>query len=487
MEKFRSTFILFCFLLGLISSCGKEEFGITPRANISTANAVKYFEQNFCAQPTEIEPKVDILYIVDNSTSTYYIPNDIQNAVKTMVDQVSMEFDYRIIGISLLPINNLTPNSDYQVLTNSKDPLSIEAQNQKIISSSQLNFFTTKMSGSNEPGLQRAINFIKSNTSNNSGLFRKGSNLIVILFSNGSDTDIEIPSEMGGPPTFNSTNYNNRLNSFNDIKTNILKSTQMRLISTAAHTNECESGKTGWISSQKSYVKMSRDLYTLSKATDSPYDQDSYDLCKGVSNVFNSINSSIRRVVLPNIYRFWPITFASSTQTRNDFGTINVYKIDNGQSVLMPSSAWTYYENLSSGPLNLREANSPGGQASAGSEFSGRHFIRFNDDHLITSPTCVQIKSSTRTEYFGYIVLSQAPKIETLIIKINGKVISKSTTNGWSYVGYRMNQNIKMPKPNPGDELPAINKTGYLIQLNGEENYYKSGDKIEANFIPAPI
>jgi len=465
-------FLIFALLL---FSCGKEEFGITPRSNTSTAAAVKFFEQNFCAQPTEIEPKVDILYIVDNSTSTYYVSDDIKNAIKSMVDQISRDFDYRIIGTSLLPIDS-TPNNDYQVLTNSTDALSADASSRKIVSSAQLEFFSAKVPGSGEAGLQRAIDFITENTKNNSGLFRKKSNLIIIMFSNGRDTQIESEAPYGsGETILNLSKYNEKLNSFKYIKTTLLESTRLRFISTTAHSS-CFSG---WLSSKKSYVKMSQDLYDLSGASDSPIAKDSYDLCQGISNVFTPINSSITKVIIQNKYRYWPITFATSNQVRNDFGTINVYTINNGQSTLLPSTAWTYYEHLSSTPLNLREPSSAGG------EFPGKHFIRFND--LITSPTCVQVKSSTRTEYFGYIVLTQAPKVETLIIRINGKIIPKSTTNGWSYVGYRMDQNIKMPKPNPGDELPAINKTGFMVQLNGEENYYKSGDKVEADFIPSPI
>jgi hypothetical protein len=382
-------------------------------------------------------------------------------------------FDYRIIGTGLLPIDE-TPNNDYQLLTNSADSLSSEASSRKIISSSELTFFNSEpVSGSSEKGLGRAVDFINGN----SGLFRQGANLIIIIFSNGRDTDVETKAAWdGGDSLFNSDVYNTRLTSFKTIISS-LELKQLRLIATTAHS----SCKSGWFSSLQSYVKMSQELYSFSGATDSPTNKDSYDLCTGISNVFTPLNSSIQKVILQNTYRYWPITFATSDQVRNDFGDIFVYKISSGKSELMPSSSWTYYEHTGSSILNLREPNSEGG------EYSGKHFIRFNDGSLITSPTCVQVKSSTRTEYFGYVLLSQEPKPETIVFKINGETIPKSESEGWSYVGNLMNQNIKMPHPKTGDELPAINKSGYMIKINGSKFYYKSGDSVEVNFIPAPI
>jgi len=226
---------------------------------------------------------------------------------------------------------------------------------------------------------------------------------------------------------------------------------------------------------------MSKELYKLAGASDAPSAQDSYDLCSGVSNIFAPVNDSIKKVILQNTYRYWPITFASSSNVRNDVGDISVYKIENGSTSLIPGSGWTYYENKDSSSVNLREPPSDGGES------SGKHFIRFNDDNLITSPACVQVKSSTRTEYFGYIVLNQEPKPETIVVRIGDKLIPKSDSNGWTYVGSRMNQNIKMPHPKSGDELPAVNKSGFMIKLNGSGNYFRSGDSVEVNYIAAPI
>jgi hypothetical protein len=281
----------------------------------------------------------------------------------------------------------------------------------------------------------------------------------------------------GGGAIFNSTAYNERLSSLKYVKNTLLNLDQLRLFSVTAKT-AC---KPGWFSSQDSYIKMSNDLYEYSGASDSPTNKDSYNLCAGVSNVFAPVNTSIRKVIIHNKYRYWPITFANSSHERNDFGDIHIYKINNNTSQPIPSSDWSYYEHTGVSKLNTREPASPGGEA------DGKHFIRFNDNALITSPTCVRVNSSTRTEYFGYVVLHQEPRPESIVLRINGKMIANSNTDGWSYLGNRMIQNIKMPHPNEGDQFPAVHKSGFLLKLNGVNNYYKSGDSVEATFVAAPL
>jgi hypothetical protein len=197
MKKKWSTILALALPILALVGCGKEQFGSVPQTNASQAEPIKQFEQHFCARPTEIAPKVDILYLVDNSLSTYYLSDDIKNAIRDTVNSVSIEFDYRLIGTGLLATDD-TPFNDYQVMTNSQDYLSQEAAGKRIISSNELNFFMAKpASGVMEAGLKRSIDFINANVANNSGLFRKNANLIIVVFSNGRDTDIEKAAEWG--------------------------------------------------------------------------------------------------------------------------------------------------------------------------------------------------------------------------------------------------------------------------------------------------
>jgi hypothetical protein len=107
--------------------------------------------------------------------------------------------------------------------------------------------------------------------------------------------------------------------------------------------------------------------------------------------------------------------------------------------------------------------------------------------NLLVYPDCVIIKSKTRVEYFNYIVLPKEPRQDTIVVRVNGSPIAQSASNGWTYVGSRLNQNIKAAYPNPGDETPAVTKSGFMIQLNGSANYYKSGDSVEVYYLPAGI
>lgn len=464
MKTIRSTTAALLSLL-VLAGCGAEQFGTTPQSSSESVSGLKSFEQLSCSTYTLIKPKVDILYVVDNSTSSYYVASDIKTAITNTVNSISKEFDYRVIGTGLLPISgDSTPYNDYQVLTNSQDPLPVPAK--KIISTSELSFFTPEQpGGASEAGLRRIAEFYNNNPS----LFRQGAYHLTVLISNGRDTEVEILGPYAnGETSVNADAYRERLRSFNQIKTN-LASQDFRLFTVTAQSN-CQ---TGYQSSLKSYVNMSKEFGQA----------DNLDLCVGssISNIFVNVNSSIKQVLVPHTYRYWPITFAENNETVS-LSEIQVYKVSgNNAPTILDSSAWTYYNNTTGAPLNTRELPTPG------EPVSGRHFIRFNDSSRLTYPDCVQVRSVSRTEYYGYVVIPQEPKPETLVLRINGQLIPRSSTNGWSYVGNVTKANIKMPYPNAGDELPAVSKSGFMIQLNGTNNYYKSGDNVNADYIPAGI
>ena len=258
-----SAFISLLFLLAL-AGCGAEQFGTTPLSNSSQASQLQNFEQLSCSSYTLIKPKVDILYVVDNSTSTYYVASEIQSAIRNTVDSISKEFDYRVVGTGLLPIpGDSTPLNDYQFMTNSTDSFNSEAASRKVISSSEFTFFSPAVSGGNaEAGLNRIISFMNGHRGSSDSLFRQGAYHLIVLISNGRDVEVEVPSVFGnGETILNQSVYNSRLSSLNAIKTS-LASQQFRLISVSAKS-ACQPG---WLSSMKSYVKMSNELYNLSVA-----------------------------------------------------------------------------------------------------------------------------------------------------------------------------------------------------------------------------
>jgi hypothetical protein len=449
--------VFYALFLFALAGCGSEQFGAAPQSSSSGANAVSSFSQLSCTSSTLIKPKVDILYVVDNSGSALAMSNDIKTSISNTIGSISQQFDYRVIGTKLIP--DTATDYDYRVMTNSTD--SLPNTSKKIISSSEMPFFTPPVVGApKEAGMRRAVNFI-----NNSGsLIRNNSHLLIILVSNGRDNDIEKDDDgLNSTPTIQNTSVlNTRISELNSIK--MSKSLiELRFMPITAHSY-CGEAR----SSANSYVAAAG-LLTNSEV---------FDLCaSAVSTIFAQVNSTIQQEIIPHQYRYFPMTFAKAGDTRNTFGEIKVYKVTGNNAPVEVSSGWSYYESAS-GMENTREL------PTVGEPVSGRHFIRF--DNLVSYPDCIQIRSVTRTEYFGYIVLPAEPQPATISVRINGATIPQSASNGWTYIG-NSTKNIKMAYPNAGDDQPAVTKSGYMIQLNGSSRYYKSGDSVVVDYLPASL
>lgn len=457
-----------------LASCGSEQFGTAPKSQTVKPDSLSSFAHSSCSTYTLIKPKVDVLYVIDNSSSTYYIANDIKTALSNTVNSLSASFDFRVIGTPLL--ETAGGNQDYQVMTNSADISGIPSDGRRVTSASNFSFFGNSPVYGQEKGLSRVVSFIDTHKNN---LIRNNAYLMIVLVSNGRDQEVEVDSGFGnGETTFNSSVYNSRITSLRSLRSQ-LNSLQLRMLSVTAK-NVCVSG---YRTALKSYVKASTDLYVDAQATDNNALMDSFDLCSssGIRGIFTAINNSIQQVVLPHQYRYWPITFAENNEMVS-ISEIRVRKVSsNGSSVeLTRDTDWTYEDRGSAQSVNTREL------PSVGEPITGRHFIRFSN--LLTYPDCVLVTSVSRTEYFGYIVLSQKPKIDSVYLTINGRSIPKSTTNGWSdLTATSTTRNIKVPYPAAGDENPPVMRTGFMLQLNGSANYYKSGDNVQVNFVPAGI
>jgi hypothetical protein len=482
MNNCWSAFFSLLTLLAL-ASCGEEQFGTTPQSKKSAPDPVVSFQQVSCSSHTLIKPEVDVLYVVDNSSSNFYISNDIKSGIQNTINSISTDFDYRVIGTPLLQTSG--GNEDYQVLA--KDPSTLPASvlQKQITSSSQFTFFSNIVQGSLEPGLDRVRSFITAHQSD--GLFRPGAYLFIVLISNGYDTDIETIINPNGQTGYTSNGqsiFNDRKASLLQLK-NYLQSQQFRLFSLVAHPG-CT--KSGWKAAEKSYIQISRDLYYQ---TPFPTDQsqnltpDSYDLCKGnVSTVFSSVNNAIKQIIIPHTYKYWPITFTSG---EFDTSKIKVFKSTPGTSPVQLTSGWVYKNKIDAdaamknqdGSVNTRILPTKGEPTMA------NHLIEFSSGSEITYPTCVSVTSESNLEYFGFIALPKIPKLDTVQIKINGNPIPKSDTNGWSYIG-QQTRNIKVSHDGYSDQPPVI-RSGYMIQLNGAANFYKSGDNVQIHYIPATV
>lgn len=447
--------------------CSKEQFAGSPKSETYKADAVEVFQNLSCANSTLIKPPVDILYVVDNSLSSGYLSTTVKQQLQLTIQSVSQQFDYRIIVAPLLPDGG--DDSFRQVITNNASAI----PSANVVSLEGLSFFATPTGNKVERGFDRAADLIDANRS--SGLIRSNAHTIVVLVSNGDDTDTK--TYLNGFYQVNGAAYDAAYNRFINLKAS-LNAHQFRFFSLVAHTQGCQTGYTFG----DMYRRMSKRIYTAMLATDQgtrPH-PDSYDLCGTQYAVYAGVNSSIQQETLSHTYDYWLV----SANTPIDTTDIQVSKITSGGSAsVVPASAtngWTYHGQASG--LNTRRLPTPG-------EPKTGYFIKLNGSAELVTPDCLVVKTRTPTEYYGYIVIPSAPKVpqkDNVVVRINGQVVPYSTTNGWSYEGYRENQNIKVNANGSVNTMSPLNRTGYFLKLNGS-SYYASGESVTVGYNPAGI
>jgi hypothetical protein len=444
------TFILAIALL-FVGACTKEEFVGSPRSESFVASPVEVFQNLTCANSTLVEPPVDILYIVDNSLSASYIGPVVRDQIRQTIQNISQEFDYRVVVAPLFPVQGSLP-----VITNNAAGI----QQYHIIQLQDLAMFSSASGANYEPGFQRSREVI----SQNSGLFRSQAHTIIVLVSNGDDTTTTVSGLPGQSGTITDSNkMDNEFNQFVSLK-NSLNAQQLRFFSLVAKSN-CQSG---WMIGAR-YSQMSQRLAQHNGSSSS----DSYDLCASSYNLYSGINQSIRQQVVPHVYNRWLVTANNVPIVLESVHRMN----SNGQATLLSPAQYSFSDVY--GTQNTRI------QPTVGEPKTGK-FITLQPSAYLTYPDCLVVKTTTPTEYYGFAVVPTAPRPETLVVRVRGTNISQSSTNGFEYVGYRENQNIKVNQNGTTNNTNPINRTGYFIKLNGSA-IYSSGETIEVFYTPAPI
>jgi hypothetical protein len=466
MKFYWSTFLSVLFLSAL-AGCGAEQFGTTPQSNASQANPLQVYQQSSCSGHTLIKPAVDVLYVVDNSSSNNWISGSVKTAIQNTIGSISSQFDYRVIGTPLLKTD--AGDQDYQVLPKESGSLPGTIPSSKIVSSSsQFTFFQNIVTGQAEAGLKRVQEFISSHQSD--GLFRQGAYLFIVLVSNGRDTEVESYNINTGNAKIQPA-YDQRKASLLNLKS-YLQSQQFRLFSVTANS-KCNPVRTGYWASPESYGSMSRDLYFSHSGFGYSPDPDHYDLCDqtNVNNVFLSVNSTIQQVIVPHTYAYWPITSTDGAIDTSP-GKIKVYKSTANSAPVEMTSGWTYMAN----PGNQNTRILP----TVGEPTTRSHLIKFNSGNYVTYPDCVSISTSSNLEYFGYIDIPKNPLLTSVVIKINGAQVPDS---GWSLAsGGSQTRNIKVAH-NGYLDTPSVMRSGYMLKLTSSY-YYKSGDNVEVYYVP---
>lgn len=463
----------FCSLFLLLSliGCGaKEQFGSTPASESTVTNGVGSSEKLACTGSSLVKPPVDILYVVDNSSSTNYIQSNIKSSIQNTINSISSEFDYRVIGTPLIS----SSMTDFQILASNPDAISSTYASNKVSSSGAFNFFQNIASGP-EAGFSRVISFANFHKN---GILRKDAHTIVVLISNGHDSEV-VQQQTGGTYTYiNDQAFAAKFNQMNALRAT-LESTQFRFMSVVAHKSTVAGCSIDGSLDGSVYKKMSKDIYSSPSSyvsgqigSDNNSLQDSYDLCNnGFSSLFTAVNSSIKQVRLTHTYQYWPVTGGGNL----DPSKLQVYKQTDSTSVqLLQGTDWTWLPN--NGSVSSRSLPTPG-------ETISGNMIQFLPGKEVVYPACVVIKSTEYTEYFKYAIIARDAVASSIVVRVNGQIVPAT---GYEYRGLIGTPiNIKVAY-NGSPATPEVKKSGYMIEFKSP-HYYKSGDNVEVFYQSAGI
>jgi hypothetical protein len=474
MKKLLTIVIMGLFLV----SCGEE---VLTQGSLSvdyTATDLQGYELNTCSQMTFEKPPVDMLFVVDNSGSSL-LPsfNQIKQQIANTINTISNEFDYHIYVAPLISLPGETLTQYPLLVSNPSSLPSIGSVNIKTPES--LSLFSPATGNNDEYGFDRVSALINGNRTN--GIFRNNANTVVVMISNGDDTSAI--QTIQGNQYFNQATFNTKKNELlkfskkyasTNFINNPLNAESFRFMSLVSHST-CNGWKPG-----STYQKMSHDIYDYMGYSDDSSYKDSKDLCSGnYTSLFSSINSSIHAVVIGHKYDHWKISNSGASSIQEDDITVSKILAD-GSKVNIPIGATNGFEYL--GYKTNKDSRY---EPTVGEPVTGL-VIKLNGNARLSYPECIIAKTRTPTEYYGYIALPREPQADSVQVVINGVVQSKSSTDGWGYIGWHDIKNIKVPGPTGVAITPAVNKTGYFIQLFGSA-IFTNGDTISVQYKPAAI
>jgi hypothetical protein len=467
--------LVFLLLTAFSISCSKDEFAPNKTTTTYTAPSTNTFTASSCTKFSVIKPKVDFLFIWDNSSSQLFINSQTKAALNNVIQSVSSNFDYRILSAPMFGTSGSPAIGNAGVFLVANDPSSLSGYAQGLLvpadqAGNRLSTFSN-VGGGDEKGMERAVELLNLNSSN--GIFRQNAYHIIVLMSNGNDA--KILSNGYPDPAGTANHISTQENNLIYLKDNVLNSQQMRFMSIVAHSS-CQSGyKTG-----SSYMTLSNRILTRGggssmEQSGRPY-PDSYDICTSdFSNLFAGINSSITEQLVQHKYDHWLVASSAISAGSFDPNTITVTK-STGQVIPKKTGAnangWEYLLNAGTGNILTRNSRY---QPTAGEPITG-HIIRLYGTARITYPECLTVSTTTPTDYYDYVALDVAPQVSTIVLKINGATIPQSTSNGWEYVGYRASQNIKSVGT-------PVYRSGYFLKLHGSA-VYSNGATVSVDFIP---
>jgi len=453
-------------LLIMAASCSKQEFSSMKSVVSYSSPAVAKVEQLSCneTQGSTIKPKVDFIFIWDNSGSSRVLDESTKASLSNLIYSISSQFDYRIVMAPLIATGN------YQSFLVASNPIGLTtAATQMLVpegsAATLLNSFAIS-TATKELGVQRVKSLLTDNKTN--GILRTGAYTFVVMMSDGDDEDPELYKgvRMDSNPISTSLHAewaSIKAAEIKSIATNTVGSSQFRFMSLVPYS-VCKSG----YKANVVYKTISKAVYSAS---------DSSDICVGnVSSFFDSINNTITQVEVKHRFAYWPVAAA----TANPINPASLRVVSNSGATIPMSATngYTFSNTVQSVYLESYPI--------AAQPFTG-YVIKLNGNAVVSTPNCLAVSFDSATEYFGYILLNSNPVVSSIKVKINGALIPNSATNGWSYYGYQDKLSTRIASPtdySPG--TPALYKTGYFIKLNGNA-VISNGAIIDINYDPCAV
>lgn len=480
-------------LLTLASSCGVEEFASKKNKDTLSTNPIVTSSQVACSNFTYIKPKVDFLFLWDNSSSAIFINDQTRAALNQTIDLISTRFDYHIVLAPLVLPQGASVNSYAGLIVSDTplDQLTTKAKNMRIDRSSaqaHLSSFTSFSVGSAEYGAQRAIDVLNNNTTTGvlNEAFRREAHTVVVLMSTEDDDSA----------TNNLSSYvANRVSQLNSIKNN-LNSQQLRFFSIVrkdiCNENFAPMSPTPY---NLGYRQVSEQNFFAQSPTpaDPKGDRDSFNLCaiSDFTRVFDDINNSILDAILSHKYNYWPVAQAGANIDPDE---IIVRKDGNliprlNEPVSPGANGFSFTYNASPGCTNTRY------EPTSGEPFCG-HVIRLYGNAEVVYPECMSVTTQTAKEWYGYVHLQSKPLESSIQLKINGVPVANCGACSGSANGYRLmktgsepqyqaNRNLRITSPsNKAPMTPGIIKSGYFLELFGTA-IYSNGESVEVIYDPS--
>ena len=468
----------------IIVSCGNEQQFSSPTVSKSeSACDYQYYLENTIQNKFSIVgPKVDFIFIWDNSTSmSNYTNNLLLKKVNESVNKLSNTFDVHMLFAPLLKVGDENIDNGYYVadtysgLDNSIKNKLILKEN---INSSISNF--SKILGSKERGFERSIELINQNKNN--GFLRKDSHTIIVLISTGDDTDT-------------SQLVNNVATTMINLKNEMGNKRQFRFISIVPHKDQCFIPTT---KKSTRYIELSKTIFNYFKnnspkhgiPTNDTY-PDSFNACEDsqIVRAIETVNETIN--IDDHIYKFWPIAPSSFEL---DPTKIDVKKVDtrNNKIIQMQesnSNGFKYYGDKK--VLNI-------GEPPTEQNIENSHFIQLFGDAKVLYPDYLIVQTQSPQNFFGFLRLQFKPYLKNLYLEIDGKIVprSKNDPDGWEVVcrGKVINQQcdsgpheqeIQIEKPDdwPAYKLKGDKSLGYFLKL-GKNVIYSNNSVIKVKYFP---